>query len=405
MQLHGERAAPVLAVPHHAGGEPMTFQAQRDTHVAGRDQLLTPARTAVVMLVLFLGTALAYWTQGLEVAAVFLVLGLGYGFVFYKAHLCFASAFYGNRPDILRGILIGLMAASIGSAVVIGLGLNRVSIIPFGLHTFLGAMLFGFALPFAGGCMTGTCFRFGGGQARSLFALLGILIGNGLGAALVWRVTEPLMMQWGIRLYLPDIIGLAPATLLNLVIMVILYWRLRPGVMPEARPSLRALLSRGAWPAWLGGLLMAILFVIQFAYQSALTVQLPLARFVLWLSSLFGAPVQNLAWSNFFGLRLPGQDPPFLLDVGLISGAMMAALTMNEFADYRDFDRKQALVGLLAGIVMGIAVWIAIGCNVSGFFSTVATLRFEGWLYALGMFIGVRAGLHTVSALVMREIL
>jgi hypothetical protein len=383
----------------------MTLQAQIKTPASGRGQGLTPVRTALIMLVLFLGTALVYWAQGFEVAAVFLMLGLGYGFVFYKAHLCFASAFYGNRPDILRGILIGLMAASIGSAVVIGLGLNRVSVIPFGLHTFFGAMLFGFALPFAGGCMTGTCFRFGGGQAKSLFALLGILIGNGLGAAFVWPFTEPLMMRWGIRVYLPDVIGLLPATLLNLAIMVILYWRLRHRVTARARPSLRVLFARGAWPAWLGGLLIAVLFVIQFAYQSALTVQLPLARFVLWLSSLFGAPVQNLAWSNFFGLRLPGQDPTFLLDVGLIAGAMMAALTMNEFAGYRDLDRKQALVGLLAGIVMGIAVWIAIGCNVSGFFSTVATLRFEGWIYALGMFIGVRAGLRAVSALVMREVL
>jgi hypothetical protein len=383
----------------------MTLQAQIKTPASGRGQGLTPVRTALIMLVLFLGTALVYWAQGFEVAAVFLMLGLGYGFVFYKAHLCFASAFYGNRPDILRGILIGLMAASIGSAVVIGLGLNRVSVIPFGLHTFFGAMLFGFALPFAGGCMTGTCFRFGGGQAKSLFALLGILIGNGLGAAFVWPFTEPLMMRWGIRVYLPDVIGLLPATLLNLAIMVILYRRLRHRVTARARPSLRVLFARGAWPAWLGGLLIAVLFVIQFAYQSALTVQLPLARFVLWLSSLFGAPVQNLAWSNFFGLRLPGQDPTFLLDVGLIAGAMMAALTMNEFAGYRDLDRKQALVGLLAGIVMGIAVWIAIGCNVSGFFSTVATLRFEGWIYALGMFIGVRAGLRAVSALVMREVL
>ncbi len=383
----------------------MTLQAQMNTQTPGRAQVLTPTRTALVMLVLFLGTALVYWTRGLEVAAVFLVLGLGYGFVFYKAHLCFASAFYGNRPDILRGILVGLMAASIGSAVIIGFGWNRVSVIPFGLHTFLGAMLFGFALPFAGGCMTGTCFRFGGGQAKSLFALLGILIGNGLGAAFVWRFTEPVMMRWGIRLYLPDLIGVIPAMLLNLAIMATLYWRLRHRVTSKTRPSLRILLARGAWPAWLGGLLIALLFVIQFAYQSALTVQLPLARFVLWVSALLGAPVQNLAWSNFFGLRIPGQDPTFLLDVGLIAGAMMAALTMNEFAGYRDIDPKQALVGLLAGIVMGIAVWIAIGCNVSGFFSTVATLRFEGWIYALGMFIGVRAGLRAVSALVMREVL
>ena len=41
-----------------------------------------------------------------------------------------------------------------------------------------------------------------------------------------------------------------------------------------------------------------------------------------------------------------------------------------------------------AGVVMGIAVWIAVGCNVFGFY-TVAPLRPEaGWLCASGMYLG-----------------
>lgn len=367
---------------------------------------MTQGRMALMMLFVFLGTAVAYWSQGLPFAAVFLILGLGYGFVFYKARLCFATAFYGKRPDLAHGILLGLMVASVGSSIVMTLGLNQVSVMPYGLHTFIGSTLFGFALPFAGGCMTGTLYRLGGGQTQSLFAFIGILIGNGLGAAYAWRITEPLLAL-GARVYIPDMIGMVPAVLLNLVILGFLHRRLRdqsPSA-PANRPILGVVLTKGAWPAWVGGVALAVLFIIQFAYQSALTVQLPLARFSLWISALFGVPVQGLAWSNFFGLRIPGQDPAFHLDVGLIAGAMMAALTMNEFAYFQHWNLKQALVGLLGGLVMGIAVWVAVGCNVSGFWSTVATLRFEGWLYAIGMFIGTRLGLQALTALVERDIL
>lgn len=364
--------------------------------------------TALLMLLLFLTTAGAYWSRGLAPAAVLMLLGLGYGFVFYKSRLCFASAFYGKR-DLMRAILLGLAVASVGSAVVMTLGLNRVARMPFGLHTLAGSMLFGFALPFAGGCMTGTLFRLGGGQAKSLAVFAGLLLGNGLGAAYAWRITEPLL-NFGVRAYLPDLIGLVPSVALNLAILAGLYWYLRepPGqgrVLPAARPGVTERIFRAPWPAWTGGLALAALFVAQFAYHSALGVQLPLARFSLWLAGLVGLPVRDLAWSQFWGLRVPALDAGFHLDVGLIAGAMMAALVMGEFAGFGAWNLRGSLTGFLGGLVMGVAVWIAIGCNVSGFWSTVATLRFEGWLYAVGMFLGARLGLKTVTALVAREIL
>lgn len=363
---------------------------------------MTQKTTAVLILLLFLGTAAAYGSRGLSAAAVLLILGLGYGFVFYKARLCFASAFYGKR-ELMRGILLGLILASLGSTVVMALGLNRVVTVPFGLHTLLGSALFGFALPFAGGCMTGTLYRLGGGQSKSLATFLGLLLGNALGAAYMWRLTEP-MLNWGWRIYLPDVIGLVPAVALNLALLGFLYWRLRRGPERMARIPVRAWLT-AEWPAWMGGAALALLFIVQFAYHSALTVQLPLARFSLWVGGLLGFPIKDLAWANFWGLRIPALDAGFLLDVGLIFGAMIGALVMNEFGYFRAWNVRHALVGFLGGLVMGIAVWLAIGCNVSGFWSTVATLRFEGWLYAIGMWLGTRLGLRTVNALVERDIL
>lgn len=187
---------------------------------------------ALVVLALSLVSAVVAYLLELRPAAVLFLLGLGYGFVFQRTRLCFASAFYGNRP-LMRGILLGLVAASTGSAVVMALGWNRPARIPFGLHTLLGATLFGFAMPFAGGCMTGTLYRLGSGQPKSLAAFLGILVGNGVGAAYAWPLTERLM-AWGTRFSLGDVLGLGPATALNLVALGVLYAVLvrRPGEAP-----------------------------------------------------------------------------------------------------------------------------------------------------------------------------
>ncbi len=362
---------------------------------------------ALLVLALSFLTAAVAFTLQLHSAAALLLLGLGYGFVFQRSRLCFASAFYGNR-QLLRGILLGLAVASLGSAVVMELGWNRPPRIPFGLHTLLGATLFGFAMPFAGGCMTGTLYRLGSGQPKSLTAFLGILVGNGLGAAYAWPVTEGLM-AWGVRFSLPEAFGLAPATLLNLLALAALYvvWK------PEAPPPLQPLtpgpwplrLLRTPWPAWAGGLALAALFTAQFAYHSALGVQLPLARFTLWAAEGLGASVDRLAWTQFWGTRPPGLDPGFHLDVGLILGSLVSALLAREFTGFAPWRLREALAGFSGGLLMGVAVWIAVGCNVSGFWSAVATLRVEGYLYALGLYLGARAGLTAASFLVARGVL
>lgn len=151
--------------------------------------------------------------------------------------------------------------------------------------------------------------------------------------------------------------------------------------------------------------MVAALFTVQFAYHSALGVQLPLARFALWVAQEVGASVDGLAWSRFWGTRLPALDPGFHLDAGLILGSVVAALLAEEFAGFRPWRLRETVAGFSGGLLMGVAVWVAVGCNISGFWSAVATLRVEGYLYALGLLLGARAGLAAVSFLLSRGVL
>jgi hypothetical protein len=150
---------------------------------------------------------------------------------------------------------------------------------------------------------------------------------------------------------------------------------------------------------------VALLFTVQFAYHSALGIQLPLARFSLWAAQAMGVATDRLAWTQFWGARLPALDPGFHLDVGLITGSLTAALLAGEFVGFSPWRLRDAAVGFAGGLLMGVAVWVAIGCNVSGFWSAVATLRVEGWLYAAGLYLGARTALHAASSLVARGVL
>ncbi|MFZ8809314.1 MAG: hypothetical protein ACO2PN_14570, partial [Pyrobaculum sp.] len=61
--------------------------------------------------------------------------------------------------------------------------------VAFGIHVFVGSLLFGFLMPFVGGCMLGTIYGVGTGISTSAAAFLGILLGDLLGPILVWDLT------------------------------------------------------------------------------------------------------------------------------------------------------------------------------------------------------------------------
>lgn len=339
-----------------------------------------------------------YFVTGFVQHASFIIFGLFYGVAIYKSRLCFATAFYGNR-ELMSTILISLAIASIGSLLVVSSGLNIPPSVPVGPHTFLGSLMFGLTMPFAGGCMTGLMYRFGGGQLKALVALGGLVLGNFIGAYFVWERVEPYIYAWGgPSLFLH--IGPLGALLLNLFIigglLLILNVKGSSLGLKERLLNLRHNLKQEWWPPWLGGLVIALVFIIQFASYSSLSIQIPIARLTLWTTSQF-VSIQENAWANRWGLREPYNDPLLLLVISLIVGAMIASTHSDTFACFQGGRRGDLVTGFVAGFFMGVAVWIAVGCNVSGFWASVATLRPEGWIYAAGMFLGAKIGLKLLE--------
>ena len=128
-----------------------------------------------------------HWLHGIGV-----LFGVAYGVIIQRSRVCFATAFYGNAY-LMRGILLGLLIASVASYVLLKTGVVAAPhVVAFGIHVFVGSLLFGFLMPFVGGCMLRTIYRVGTSISTSAAAFLGILLGNLLGPVLVWDLTKGL---------------------------------------------------------------------------------------------------------------------------------------------------------------------------------------------------------------------
>ncbi|MEJ2656732.1 MAG: YeeE/YedE thiosulfate transporter family protein [Desulfobacterales bacterium] len=139
------------------------------------------------------------------------------------------------------------------------------------------------------------------------------------------------------------------------------------------------------WPAWLAGMLIAIIALMIFLWESPWTIAAGYNDWGNWFWHL----------ANVYDKRplVPWLHPVSLSNTGILIGAFASALMARQFK-IRRAPKLEYAKGLAGGIFMGIGASMAKGCNVGGFFSAVAMLSAGGFAMMLGLGIGAWIGLR-----------
>ncbi|MFN7105685.1 MAG: YeeE/YedE thiosulfate transporter family protein, partial [Pyrobaculum sp.] len=215
---------------------------------------------ALAVLAASLLAAAIYHMAGFVTAAVFILFGLGYGFLLQWGKICFATAFYGWNLALTRAILLSILTASVGAFALEATGFTVPALPPAGLHIFFGSVLFGIGMALAGGCITGTIFRLGGGSMQHAIAFVGILAGATLGVFATWPLAE-ISMQYGARPWL--LLGPHVSFVINAAVVfgAVLYLYRKENTRPFSDLKI---------PVYTAAFLFAVLWIIQFALYGAL---------------------------------------------------------------------------------------------------------------------------------------
>ncbi|MBI2935672.1 MAG: YeeE/YedE family protein, partial [Chloroflexi bacterium] len=362
------------------------------------------------------------------------VLGMAFGFALQRSRFCFASAFRDlflfRQTRVMKGILAGLAVATVGFAIVmygttpralVGLFPPEAHILPVGLSTALGGLLFGFGMVLAGGCVSGSLYRMAEGYLGSWVAFVGVLIGLGL-LSQTWNWWWRTIISYEPVFWMPSSFNLGYGSAvvltlvgLGLVFLFLLWWESRssPGVPPTAHREEpqntvseklaylgRVVFVRG-WPVIVGGVVLGGINVLMFTSFMPLGVTGELMRWSNGLMSFGGFPAPPAAGLSDIG-GCAGRAgaggllaPTFAIDIGLFVGALAAALLANEFRVRVPRSATRYLQSLGGGVFMGYGSGLAIGCTIGAFFSSIPSLSVSGWFFALalagGAFLGVQA--------------
>lgn len=165
--------------------------------------------------------------------ALFWLLGNAFGFILQKSRFCFTAAmrdpYLTGGTSLAKAVLVAFAVTTIGFAAIKygafrqGLPIpGQAYVVPFGLHTAVGAFIFGIGMVIAGGCASGTLMRVGEGFGLQILSLFFFVVGSLLGAASFgwWKVTFIVRSP---KVFLPDVFGWVGAVAIQLLIIVLLW--------------------------------------------------------------------------------------------------------------------------------------------------------------------------------------
>lgn len=167
--------------------------------------------------------------------AVCLGVGMTIGITLRYSRFCFAAAFRNlfvtGNTRVLRGILLGLIVSTIGFAIIqSGYSFTQASsysdipgvVSSVGLHSVIGAFIFGIGMVLAGGCASGILMRIGEGHTIHGVALVGLMIGTLLGAK-DYNFWHNLFIKNAKVIYFPEYLDIKIVVFIQVVVLMILY--------------------------------------------------------------------------------------------------------------------------------------------------------------------------------------
>ncbi len=381
----------------------------------------THPETSVVLLSLLASTGLALYLFaifGIRQAALFLT-GIGLGVSLLHAAFGFSSVwrnFIHRRESAgIRAQLALFMLTSILFFPIFGHIFPQLSVTPaigpVGISVLTGAFLFGIGMELGNGCGSGTLWTVGGGHVNMLVVLVFFIIGSVIGTAhLQWWLDLP---SYG-KISLIDSFGWLPALLLQLLLLLALYWlvrfleqrrhgRIKPVRQARLERSFVNRLVFGPWPlSWgvAGLLLFSLLTLLIAGHPWSITFAYGLWGAKIW--NALGGDIATLSyWSSGYPARALNSsvlaDVTSIMNFGIILGAVLAAALAGSFAPAKKLNMGLILSAAAGGLLLGYGARLAFGCNIGGLYSGIVSGSVHGWLWLVAGFCGTIAGVYLRS--------
>ena len=358
--------------------------------------------------------------------ALVFALGLGaaFGVVLQRSRFCFfchARDYFDpadGRADA-RGLLSILLAIAVGTVGMHLVYAGWMPVIapdrlpadahigPVSWALVLAGIAFGLGMVVSGSCLSAHWYRLGEGSPVAPFALLGGGLGFVLGFQ-TWNPLYSLAVAGAPPWWLPHLLGHTGSAIATLLVLAVLgAWLARRGLPPRAAAAaapqtagelIRRVFGPGRWPYWIGGLAVGWIATVVLLRLRPLGVTAALGAASRDIGSAVGAVPARLDGLDMLrgcATLLESavwRTPNAMLVVGLVGGALAAALLAGQFLPRRPRP-SEAARGLVGGLLLGWGAMTGLGCTIGTLLSGTMAGAVSGWVFGAAVLAAVWSGL------------
>ena len=383
---------------------------------------------AVLILVAIIAGALVLSTSSVSDSSrpISLLIGAALGFVFERGRFCFFCLFRDatesrhTRP--LLSVVTAIAVGAIGYAVMFGLYLPNskgeglppgAHIAPVSLPLIVGAAAFGLGMVLSGACISGHLYRIGQGYLRAIPALIGSLIGFGLGF-FTWNTLFLEQVSESPVLWLPRWLGYSGSLALVLFVLAVLaIFLLRVNRQPADEPIQQPLQSQKVgeqiidvfftrrWTPVATGTLVGLIGVVAYIRTTPLGVTSQLSsisRSVLDSRQLLPEVLHGIDMlRGCVAIVSSTISNNGWLVIGFVAASLAAAVGGGRFR-LQVPTLGNSASALLGGVFLGWGSLTALGCTVGVLLSGTQAFAVSGFVFLVVVFatvtLGVRLRLH-----------
>lgn len=393
------------------------------------------------------------FSYGWEVVyAVFALSGFILGWAAQRGNYCFVNAmtsvFTTKSYERFGSLLILFGLSALGAGLLVGLRVIPASDQYYfnffaGWYTLVGAIIFGFGAAIAGGCNLSMLYRAASGYVQNWIELFGMMIGTYIFAVAIWPFQSYTMVKGILSTTSGGYVEYVPYLLFhsvdNMAVLITTFiyslpliglgiylqkktrskWKdinsgklsptfmlpiarahgglPSPIILPEkvslSQEVKDLLLLRKPYGTNLTTVILALDMLLVFIIGAGYTFNYLVitssdgGRFFEYILMLPGIYLfLNTPWFND---SLPVIDPSVLMVVMLAVGAFIASYLSGDFKIRIPRDKRRLVIGFLGGVLVGIGVRMALGCNVGLMWTNFTQLGYAGIIFLFGMLFGV----------------
>ncbi len=368
----------------------------------------------------------AFWLNSNDAAnpsrPVSLLLGAALGVAFEKGRFCFfclfREAFEEKKTRPLISIVVAIAVGAIGYALMFGLYLPNpkgeglppaAHIAPVSLALVLGAIAFGLGMVLSGACISGHLYRLGEGSLRAIPAIVGSLIGFGLGF-MTWNTLYLEQVSESPILWLPRWLGYSGSLLFVLVISAIaILWLVRVdkstvetlSIEPENKIGLQQLLFGRRWSPAVTGAVVGVIGIAAYLRTTPLGVTSQLSTISRSYLDSRGALPEVLHGIDMMRGCVALVSSTITNNGWLVIGMVFASLAVAGGGGRFNLQVPtfgNSITALLGGLLLGWGSLTALGCTVGVLLSGTQAFAVSGFVFliftVLSVWLGLKLRLH-----------